>query len=710
MMLLGGLVILWTIVAWDYRRTEEQALENIRRESSALAMVFANHAETTFRDVDHALLVFRDAWSISPAVFERELTRHRDLLDGTSVHVAVVNPQGFVTFSNLGLPKAPLFVGDQEFFTVQQGSSADKLFISRPIRGRLSGKWSIQMTRPILNKGKLAGIMIIAVDPDYFVKFYQMAGFGKDGAARMIRDTGEVMARSYDQEKHIGKVFNTSPYTDPGAPRTGSFRRVAQADGIERLSSYHRLPERGVTLVIGPSLDEKLGPTRKQQLKTIASAALVSILGLVMSWLLLRGIAESEKSGRALKEQQERLSLATIHNGVGIWDWKLQTNELIWDDSMFALYHLRREDFQVSDEAWKGTLHPDDLQRATSEIEAAVAGTRPLNTELRILWPNDEVRYIKAAANVFRDEQGTPTRMLGTTIDITDRKQAEEARLIAETNARRLVEAHRDELEARVIARTIELEKAKDAAEAANKAKSVFLANMSHELRTPLNHIAGMAQLIRREPLSSKQIDRMDKLDYAVDHLTGLIQAILETTKLEAGKLDVAMTPVNIERLLANVAELLRGKAESKGLRLITQLEPIPADLLGDTIQLQAALVNYVDNAIRFTDTGNVTVSVHAIEESAGQVLLRFEVEDTGIGIEPDVLPRLFAIFEQGDNSSTRKYGGTGLGLAMTKKIARLMGGDAGCRSTLGQGSTFWFTARLKANRTETSPICGSTS
>lgn len=698
MMLLGGLVILWTIVAWDYRRTEEQALENIRRESSALAMVFANHAETTFRDVDHALLVLRDAWTASPAAFERELTRHRYLLDGTSVHVAVVNPRGYVAFSNLGLPKAPLFVGDQEFFTVQQGSSADKLFISRPIRGRLSGKWSIQMTRPILNKGKLAGIMIIAVDPDYFVKFYQMAGFGKDGAARMIRDTGEVMARSYDQEKHIGKVFNTSPYTDQGAPQTGSFRRVAQADGIERLSSYHRLPERGVTLVIGPSLDEKLGPTRKQQLKTIASAALVSILGLVMSWLLLRGIAESEKSGRALKEQQERLSLATIHNGVGIWDWNLKTNELIWDDSMFALYHLRREDFQVSDEAWKGTLHPDDLQRATSEIEAAVAGTRPLNTELRILWPNDEVRYIKAAANVFRDEQGTPTRMLGTTIDITDRKQAEEARLIAETNARRLVEAHRDELEARVIARTIELEKAKDAAEAANKAKSVFLANMSHELRTPLNHIAGMAQLIRREPLSSKQIDRMDKLDYAVDHLTGLIQAILETTKLEAGKLDVAMAPVNIERLLANVAELLRGKAESKGLRLIAQLEPIPADLLGDTTQIQAALVNYVDNAIRFTDTGNVTVSVHAIEESAGQVLLRFEVEDTGIGIEPDVLPRLFAIFEQGDNSSTRKYGGTGLGLAMTKKIARLIGGDAGCRSILGQGSTFWFTARLKIN------------
>lgn len=695
-MLLGGLVLLWSIVAWDYRRTEEQALENIRRETSALAMVFANHAETTFRDVDHALLIFRDAWSISPAVFERELTRHRDLLDGTSVHVAVVNPQGFVTFSNLGLPKAPLFVGDQEFFKVQQGSSADKLFISRPIRGRLSGKWSIQMARPILQKGSLAGIIIIALDPDYFVKFYQKVGFGKDGAARMIRDTGEVMARSYDQEKHIGKVFNTSPYTDPGAPQTGSFRRVAQADGIERLSSYYRLPERGVTLIIGPSLEEKLGPTRKQQLKTIASAALISILGLVMSWLLLRNIAESEKSGRALKEQQERLSLATIHNGVGIWDWNLQTNELIWDDSMFALYQLRRKDFHVSDKTWKGTLHPEDLQRATSEIEAAVAGTRPLNSEFRIVWPNDEVRHIKAAANVFRDEQGVPTRMLGTNIDITDRKQAEEARLIAETHARRLVEAHRDELEARVISRTVELEKAKVAAEAANHAKSVFLANMSHELRTPLNHITGMAQLIRREQLTSKQIDRMDKLDYAVDHLTGIIKAILETSKLETGKLDVAMAPVNIELVLANVVEMLRGKAEGKGLQFIAHLEQVPADLLGDSSQLQAALFNYVDNAIRFTDSGSVAVRVQVAEQSAGQVLLRFEVKDTGIGIEPNVLPRLFAIFEQGDNSSTRKYGGTGLGLAMTKKIARLMGGDAGCSSVLGKGSTFWFTARLE--------------
>lgn len=698
LMLAGGLALLWSVVLWDYRRTEDQALEQIRRETAVLAMVFANHAETTFRDVDHALLVLRDAWTTTPERFAQEIGRHQDLLDGTAVHIAFINPQGYVTYSNLGLPKELLYVGDREFFQKHHSNHEDKLFISRPIKGRLSGKWSIQMTRPVVQSGKFAGVIVIAVDPDYFVKFYQQLGLGKDGAARMIRDTGEVMARSSDQDKYIGKVINTSPYGDPGASLTGSFRRTAQVDGIDRLSSYHRLPERGLSVIIGPSVNEMLAPTRKQQVKTLASAGFITLLVMLMSWQILRSIARNEKSQSALNEQQERLSLATIHNGVGIWDWNLQTKEMIWDDSMFALYHLHRQDFPGTDEAWRNSLHPDDRDRADHEIQTALAGGESFDTEFRVIWPDGQVHHIKAVAKVFRDENGKPMRMLGTNIDITDRKQAEEARLIAEKHARELVEAHRDQLESRVVERTTELSKAKEAAEAANIAKSLFLANVSHELRTPLNHITGIAHLVRREPLSPKQTERMDKLGHAADHLSGIIKAILETTKLEAGKLEISEVALSLDSLVGNVVDIFRDKAENKHLQLLTLLENVPSPLLGDPAHLQAALVNYVDNAIRFTDSGSVSIKVEVVDEQETDVVIRIEVEDTGIGIAPDVLPRLFTIFEQADNSSTRKYGGTGLGLAMTKKLAQSMGGNAGCHSVLGQGSTFWFTASLKKN------------
>ena len=426
LLLAVSLVLLWSVVAWDYRRTEDQALEQIRRETAALAMVFAKQAETTFRDVDHTLLVLRDAWLRSPATFAEEIAHHQDLLDGTALQIAIMDAKGLLVFSNLGLPEQPLSLADREHFKVHRDRPDDKQFISRPVQGRISGKWSIQLTRPIFDQGRFAGVIAISVDPEYFVRFYQEVGLGKNGAARMIRDTGEVMARSQEQDKYIGKVINTSPYADAGAPQTGSFRRRAQVDGVDRLSSYYRLPERGVTVVIGPSVDEMLAPARAQQRKTVFSAGLVTLLMLLISWQLLRSIASNEKSRHAVQKQQERLSLATLHNGVGIWDWNLVTQQMVWDDSMFALYRLQREDFSRTDDNWRRFLHPDDLERVDMELHVALSEGTPFDTEFRVRWPSGEIRHIKAIANIFRDEHGTPSRMLGANTDITERKKAEE--------------------------------------------------------------------------------------------------------------------------------------------------------------------------------------------------------------------------------------------------------------------------------------------
>lgn len=240
------------------------------------------------------------------------------------------------------------------------------------------------------------------------------------------------------------------------------------------------------------------------------------------------------------------------------------------------------------------------------------------------------------------------------------------------------------------------LTEARAQAEASNLAKSTFLANMSHEIRTPLNAITGMAYLMRREGLEAKQADRLDKIEKAGNHLLGIINDILDLSKIEAGKLALEEGPVDIRDVVHNIEIMLHDRLLAKGLSFRTELHLPSMVLLGDGTRLGQALLNYSSNAVKFTEKGGITLRSEILEETDTDVLLRFSVQDTGIGIDTDAIPRLFQPFEQADSSTTRHYGGTGLGLTITRQLANLMGGEAGVLSTLGKGSEFWFSARLK--------------
>ncbi|MDH5423963.1 MAG: response regulator [Gammaproteobacteria bacterium] len=285
----------------------------------------------------------------------------------------------------------------------------------------------------------------------------------------------------------------------------------------------------------------------------------------------------------------------------------------------------------------------------------------------------------------LRHEDGSIYALCGLATDISERKRLEE------------------ELEERVKQRTAELQqanadlsRARDAAEAATQAKSAFLANMSHEIRTPLTAITGTAYLIRRSGVNPRQEEQLDVIDSASQHLLETINSVLDISKIEAGKLEIDKKQVDIEIIINNVVSILSASADKKGLKLYVEPVPENLQLIGDVTRLQQALMNFVSNAVKFTASGTVTVRTILEKDAESDVLLCFEVEDTGIGIAADVAERLFNSFEQADNSMTRKFGGTGLGLAITRKLAKLMGGDAGVISTLDVGSTFWFTAKLK--------------
>ncbi|WP_371322668.1 ATP-binding protein [Dechloromonas sp. ZY10] len=683
------LLMLVCLATWvTARNFIDQREYEVERSATDLADALRLQTEQTLAVVDTTLKVLTRSLQNrlhDPAQVRQILRQGNPDLPGF-MSLLVLDADGRSVASSL-----PDFVpgdsfADRDYFRVHAQQDSSPLYVGGPLRSRSHNKLFFPLSHRLEDKqGRFIGVLMASMEVPYLARIFDRFRQGEHGAIALAHiPSRQIVVRSPDHERHFAQDVSRSPlFSGLLAEEKGIYEVDTATDGIVRKIAYHQLHTAPMVMLVGYARADLEAEYRPVLLQYALAALLFSLLILGLAWQLIRGQRRRLHAEQQRAASQERLQLAADAAGIGVWEHNLDTGELLWDERMYQIYAGDPDSDPRA--LFRARIAPEDQQYIHDMLRKLISSGEAQEVDFRIILPDGGVRHVHSLARLRRDPTRQLLRIVGVNLDVSDSRLAQ-----AE------LEQHRRHLETLVTERTAELSLAKEAAEAANVAKSSFIANMSHELRTPLHAITGMSELIRRSGLNDKQQGRLDKLDSAAEHLLEVINSILELAKIEAGKLELVYSRIGLTGLLTETLDMLQAKAGAKGLTLRAAPLPPCAPLLGDATCLRQALLNYLANAIKFTERGQIEVAVSIENEDENSCLLRFSVRDTGIGVDHETLTRLFTAFEQADNSSSRKYGGTGLGLAITARLAQLMEGRAGAESQPGQGSCFWFTARLR--------------
>lgn len=412
--------------------------------------------------------------------------------------------------------------------------------------------------------------------------------------------------------------------------------------------------------------------------------------------VIVHDITERKRAEVALLERTEQLRLALGATRMGIWRFDLTTGRITTVLGGGPISGMPEEVYPSTEDEFLKVVHPADRESVAEELRQFLGAGELLEDEFRIVLPDGEIRWVQAYGHCSRDASGKPLRVLGVDLDITGRKQAEEQ--VRQLNEE--LRGYATELEQRVAERTEELAVAKDRAEEADHLKSAFLATMSHELRTPLNSIIGFTGILLQElagPLNPEQHKQLEMVRGSSKHLLALINDVLDISKIEAGQMTISRGSFDLRKSIEKVVSIVKPLAEKKGLAMTTELAPQIGNLHSDARRVEQILLNLLNNAVKFTDHGSVTLQATPLAPTpnAPPSAVRISITDTGIGIKPEDLEKLFQPFRQIDSGLARQHEGTGLGLAICRRLAELLDGEIDVTSEQGKGSVFAFTLPL---------------
>jgi len=676
----AALALISALVVYQLKHSEQQAQNAAEQSAQRLALSLESYLLSHLRSVDIVLDAVADditrrraAGPVDADDLSRALELQRTRLQSTDA-LRATDAAGNVVYGPGRQPGQVVNVADRDYFKQVQRSSS--LVISLPLKSRITGQWVLPVARGVRDAdGRFAGMVYAFTNTQRIRDVFASLNTGNDGVVTL-----------FDADRRILLRHPALPQDDPDAPPTlnaaptlaalaqgrteATYRTRSSVDNIDRVLSLRRVGDYPLYVIVGVARDDYLAAWRREL--AIGAALLAALAATALALVLLQRRAWQRRDATLaqLRQQEARLQrtvdsltrsearFRALTDGLPqmVWTSRADGSVEFFSPHWTAYTGLSAE--QLLDRSQRRTaMHPDDLPAALAAWSVALATGVPFQTRCRIRHHTGQWRVFDSRALPQRDDNGHIVGWVGSNTDITEAQLAHDAALAARA-----------------------------AADEANQAKSGFLAMMSHELRTPLNGVMGFAHLgLRDADASERSQQNFNRILDSSRLLLNLVNDLLDLSKIEAGKLTLETLPVALPPLLASSVDLLRERATQQGIGLLLDMAAtLPPVVLADPLRLQQVLLNLLSNAVKFTEEGHVAMLV----ERQGDELM-VVVEDTGIGMTPEQLARMYRPFEQADEGTSRRFGGTGLGLAITQRLVALMGGRLDACSTPGQGSRF---------------------